>query len=198
MTTGMFKGVTADVRREERRRRLREGCLDLVGEVGLAGATLNGICAQAGLTKRYFYESYTGRDELLVELLGELFDGIRDGIVTAVSGTPNAVAGRSRATAVVLLDCFDRDPRLARLYVESPSEPPLHRRRDKAIAEFAELLALHVVQLDLDRPEVRFASTVVVSGTTDIVSRWLSGNSEWTRDSIATSIERLGATLSQL
>jgi AcrR family transcriptional regulator len=193
-----FKGVSADARKADRRERLREAALDLVGDRGVAGATVNAICEQAGLTKRYFYESYSDREELLLELLDDLFNGIRDGIVEAVADAPKKVEVRARRTAEVLLSRLDADRRAARLYVESVAEPVLYARREQAFDEFAGMLAEHVVRLDPKRPEVDFAAHVVVAGVTDVVSRWLTGEKPWTHDGLAEAITRLGVTVSRL
>lgn len=196
-----LKGVTAAERVEQRRHRLRESCLDLVGEAGVAAATVNAVCARAGLTKRYFYENYADRDALLLELISGLFDGISGDIVAGLAGlTPGreGVGERTRATARALLGRLDTDRRLARLYVEAPAEPVLNARRSQALVDFADLVAERVVGLDTERPEVRFAAAVVVSGVTDVLSRWLSGDPSWTHEALVAAIERLGVALLDL
>jgi AcrR family transcriptional regulator len=48
--------------------------------------TAQAVAARAGLTKRYFYESFTDRDALLVELLGEFFTEVHSAMPTALNG----------------------------------------------------------------------------------------------------------------
>jgi AcrR family transcriptional regulator len=189
--TRMFKGETAEQRRNDRRGRLREACLDLIGAGGLSAATVNAVCAEAGLTKRYFYESYPDRDALLVELLSDLLDGVRYDIIETLAHVEADVEARSLATLEIVLGGLEADRRRARLYVECPGEPVLLARRDRAIEEFAELLGT-VVGLDPKAPDERFALFVVVAGVTEIISRWLNGHGTWTREELARATARLG------
>ena len=58
-----YRGVEAAERLAERRRRFLEAGLDLLGGPRPAELTVRGICSQAGLTPRYFYESFTDKDD---------------------------------------------------------------------------------------------------------------------------------------
>ena len=60
-----YRGISADERRASRRARLLDAALEEVGERGMAGTTMTAVCARAGLTERYFYESFADRDEML-------------------------------------------------------------------------------------------------------------------------------------
>lgn len=60
-----YRGVGGEERRAERRQRLTEAGLQVFGEVGYHGATVRMICARAGLTERYFYESFANSEDLL-------------------------------------------------------------------------------------------------------------------------------------
>ncbi|MDT7643129.1 MAG: hypothetical protein QOC75_129, partial [Pseudonocardiales bacterium] len=68
-----YRGVSADERRTERRQRLVTACLDLVGEGGVSTVTAQAVAERAGLTRRYFYESFADRDAVLVEALDGMF-----------------------------------------------------------------------------------------------------------------------------
>ena len=63
--TGNYEGKSAESRRKERRNLLIETGIRLIGSQGYASVSLNAICAEAGLTKRYFYESFANVEELL-------------------------------------------------------------------------------------------------------------------------------------
>lgn len=62
------KGVEVEVRRQERRLKLIEAGLETLGTKGYHATTVRDVCGQAGLSERYFYESFTN--------LGALFDTI--------------------------------------------------------------------------------------------------------------------------
>jgi AcrR family transcriptional regulator len=59
-----FKGVSAADRRIDRRRRLVESAFKIAGTDGAAALGVGRVCLAAGLTKRYFYESFASLTEL--------------------------------------------------------------------------------------------------------------------------------------
>ncbi len=66
--TRNHKGVDAQARRMERRQRLLEAGPETLGTKGYHATTVRDVCGSAGLSERYFYESFSG--------LSELFDTI--------------------------------------------------------------------------------------------------------------------------
>src|SRR6201996_2717317 len=67
-----YGGVGAADRLATRRARLLEAGLDLLGGDGAAELTVRGVCRRAGVAARYFYESFTDKDELI----GAVFDSV--------------------------------------------------------------------------------------------------------------------------
>ena len=64
-----YRGVDAADRLAERRARLLEAGLDILGsDSDLSELTVRGICRQAGVTARYFYESFTDKDDLVASV----------------------------------------------------------------------------------------------------------------------------------
>ncbi|MCW2749428.1 MAG: Transcriptional regulator, TetR [Aeromicrobium sp.] len=169
-----------------------EACLDLIGSGGVTSATIDAVCEQAGLTKRYFYESFTDRDELFTVVIGEMFDGVQADILQALEPADASVESRARATAGALVAALDRDRRKARLYVEAPAHPALHVRRDAAVGAFAQLLMTEVLRSDPDDPRSKVAALLIVAGTTEVVSRWLAGELDLDRDELVDEITRVG------
>jgi AcrR family transcriptional regulator len=62
--TMVFKGISADDRRSHRRNRLVEAAFAIAGSEGAGGLGVGRVCREAGLTKRYFYESFASLAEL--------------------------------------------------------------------------------------------------------------------------------------
>lgn len=60
-----YEGNTKDLRRLERRSRLIEAATCLYGRQGYRNTGVRAICQQAGLTERYFYESFVNSEALL-------------------------------------------------------------------------------------------------------------------------------------
>lgn len=64
---GRYAGKAASTRQAERRKKLLAAGIRLIGREGYAATSIDAVCSEAGLTKRYFYESFTNSEELLVE-----------------------------------------------------------------------------------------------------------------------------------
>jgi AcrR family transcriptional regulator len=110
--TRIYGGVTAERRREQRRQRLVDAGLELFGTRGVAAVGIGDICAEAGLIKRYFYESFASIDELA----GAVFEQVTDRLVEQV--VPAIVAGGGQDPRPALTAYFNgalADPRVVRL-----------------------------------------------------------------------------------
>ena len=62
--TMVFKGVSATDRRIDRRNRLVRSAFEIAGGEGAGALGVGRVCQAAGLTKRYFYESFASLAEL--------------------------------------------------------------------------------------------------------------------------------------
>ncbi len=95
----VYGGQERDQRTSERRGQLIEAGLDLLGSAeGDHALTVRGVCKQAGLATRYFYESFTDRDALTVAV----YDHVVDRIATSTwmpCRTPGPVNATSCAPA---------------------------------------------------------------------------------------------------
>src|SRR5580704_18785840 len=72
-----FKGVSADDRRVGRRERLVRAAFEIAGTDGAGALGVGRVCQAAGLTKRYFYESFA--------TLGDLQSAVVDHAIAAMS-----------------------------------------------------------------------------------------------------------------
>jgi AcrR family transcriptional regulator len=69
---GGARGVPLDARRAQRREALIRAAIEVYGARGFRNATVKAVCEAAGLTERYFYESFANGEALLVAALGAL------------------------------------------------------------------------------------------------------------------------------
>ncbi|MBF6480002.1 TetR/AcrR family transcriptional regulator, partial [Nocardia cyriacigeorgica] len=63
-----YAGRSVAERRAERRALFLEAGLTVFAEKTYAASSISDVCAVAGLSRRQFYEQYTGREELLVDV----------------------------------------------------------------------------------------------------------------------------------
>jgi AcrR family transcriptional regulator len=188
--------VSAEDRVAGRRARLLDATLSVIGEHGVAAVTVDLICSEAQLGKRYFYESFADRDALLLELSDELYSDLRAAMEASMPATDSR-RERSEAVVRMLLEVLGRDARRARLYAESGGHPVLGPRRAEAIGEFTLFIANVVFPPPLLPGETEttkyLSCRLLVSGTTDVVVSWLQGEISATPDEIVQAVVTTGA-----
>jgi AcrR family transcriptional regulator len=112
-----YRGSPPDERRAERRCRLIRAAIEVYGKRGYRRATVKAVCAAAGLTERYFYESFVNSEMLLAAC----YDAVTRELFNDISGA-GAAAGRSRTARVramlrAYFDTLKREPRSARVFL---------------------------------------------------------------------------------
>jgi AcrR family transcriptional regulator len=189
-----WRGVSADERRTERRARLLDACFGVVGEVGVDGTTVDAIVERAGLSKRYFYESFGDRHGILADAFDELMNRVRRRLVDAVA--EQEPAGRLRAMVATLVRALAEDPRGARLYVEAGRSPAAESRRHRAFDEFSALVVESLFAESADDPRTDATALLIVAGTTDVLARWLEGGLDLDEAEVVDLITGIGERLS--
>ena len=177
-----YRGIAAEDRRAVRRRQLLDAGLDLVGTRGVAGATMTAVCAHAGLTERYFYESFSARDELLLAVVDEIATDLRRAVLEALQDTPGEVEAKVRAAIATFATVLTEDPRRGRVaLIESTVSPALRRRRQELFADFADLVVEQARRLfgdaALPAPQDRIGALLLVGGLGELLTVWLRGDS---------------------
>ncbi|MET7784488.1 MULTISPECIES: TetR/AcrR family transcriptional regulator [Streptomyces] len=102
-------------RQQERRTRLIQAGLDLFGTVGYASVSVKQACSHAGLTERYFYESFRDREDLLTGVYNELIATIRAETAQAAAAAAPDVDAQLRAGLEVFIRTLAGDARMARV-----------------------------------------------------------------------------------
>jgi AcrR family transcriptional regulator len=191
-----YRGVSADERRAERRARLVEAGLDVIAAGGLTGLTMTAVTTRAGLTERYFYESFRDRDALLEAIFDAALQEMDEAMFAALAASPPDLLERCRAAAGAMIAVLTDDPRKARLHAEAVGSAALSNRRSQAISAHAKLLAEQMRELrGLDRPQqqapLRLATLVLLGGLSDAILGWLDGSLEMSRATLVEECARL-------
>ncbi|HEX5277071.1 MAG TPA: TetR/AcrR family transcriptional regulator [Fluviicoccus sp.] len=82
-----YAGETPEARRARRRRCFIDSGKILFGTIGYRKTTVRGLCAHAGLTDRYFYESFASLEELLAAVYEERAAELEAAVLAAVRAT---------------------------------------------------------------------------------------------------------------
>ncbi len=191
-----YRGVEAADRVAERRRRFLEAGLDILGSNSdLSELTVRGICRQAGFALRYFYESFTDKDEFV----GAVFDWVIADIAAttqaAVSAAPRKE--RNRAGMANLVRIIAEDARVGRFLISSQTNSVLVRKRDETGGLLAMLYGQNVAEaLGAQQTErVRATAHFAVGGVVQMVSTWLAGDIDLSHDEL---VDQLALILDDL
>ncbi|MFE9787285.1 TetR/AcrR family transcriptional regulator [Nocardia salmonicida] len=91
MTSGRtrhnYTGTSVAERQVERRALFIDAGLTVFAEKSYANSSLTDVCAVAGLSRRQFYEQFTGREELLVAVYDSVQGQARDAVSAALAAT---------------------------------------------------------------------------------------------------------------
>jgi AcrR family transcriptional regulator len=176
-----YRGVSAPARIAARRQRLLDAGLELFGTRGIAAVGVGDVCAEAGLTKRYFYESFPST-EALAEAV---FEEVRARIMARVA--PAIVAGGAD-NARPAIECYVRavteDPRVLRLLAFESSEGPLARYRDGFAARAVETWFGLVGGQTEDSVHTRLRAYAFVGASTQIGLAWVNDELSLTIDEL--------------
>ncbi|NRQ48930.1 TetR/AcrR family transcriptional regulator [Aeromicrobium stalagmiti] len=186
---GQYRGMTAEQRRADRHARLLAATLEVWGREGGPTVTMTRICAEAGLTERYFYESFAGLDAALKAVMDDIAAQIADRSVAALAAAQGGPTERVRAGIGAFVEILTDDPRKGRVaIVESVSLDALRPHRAELLRQFAELSAREARELygpqAWDEREGRLAATMFIGGVAELVTGWLEGTLEATPDDI--------------
>jgi AcrR family transcriptional regulator len=188
-----YGGVQARDRVADRRRRLVDAGLELLGGSDHPPElTVRAICTEAAISARYFYESFTDKDELVAAV----FDGV---IADIAATTQAAVASapreeQNRAGIANLVRVIADDTRVGRLLFNAHlSHPVLARKRAELGGVFALLSGEHVTSAyQLPRREwVTAVAHFVVGGVGQTISAWVSGDIDMTQAQLVEQLTRI-------
>jgi AcrR family transcriptional regulator len=181
-TTRVYGGVSGAQRREERRQRLIDAGLELFGTRGVAAVGIVDICAEAGLIKRYFYESFTSIDQLA----GAVFDQVTDRLVQQV--VPAIIAGGGtdpRPALTAYMNGALADPRVARLLAVEGRTGALARYGDGFATRAVELwFGFTPVIEGRDEAALRLRAYAFAGALTQIGLAWHDGVLDLTVDQV--------------
>ncbi|SLI03355.1 TetR family transcriptional regulator [Mycobacteroides abscessus subsp. abscessus] len=140
------------------------------------------MCRRANLTDRYFYESFSSRDELL----DVLYRGVAEEFLDPMTAFTDADdPSRDRALAEVLVDKVLEDPRKSRLFLVEPySSTGLGQTTIAVMPAFTRLIQDHLFVHIEDPVKRRLAAVSMASGNAGMFSAWLNGSLRATREQI--------------
>jgi AcrR family transcriptional regulator len=186
-----WAGTSLAERREERRRRLLDVALELMGTEGSAAVSVRSVCRAAHLTDRYFYESFADRDALLVGVFDEVAAEFSAALVGAVAAGHADQAALARAAVDAFVDVMVADPRKGRVLLLEPLSSPAIGGHGLEVAPMFVALVRSQLEEPFDDGKALLAATAVVGGLTSLFLRWLDGTLAVDRETLTTFCVKL-------
>jgi AcrR family transcriptional regulator len=173
----VYGGVDASTRAAQRRSTLIEAGLDLLGTTE-PDISVRGVCRIAGVTSRYFYESFADKDALMEAVYDHVVEGIATAILTGLSTAGPTAPERVHTAVQTVVRLIAEDPRRGRLlFSATPGNNVLAAKREQSTAMFTALLSAQASEFYETEPDDRLNITAqfVVGGFAQVLTVWLSG-----------------------
>lgn len=189
-----YRGAAADDRRSQRRCQLIQAAIAVYGERGFRNATVKAVCEAAGLTERYFYESFDNSEALLLASYQAVMHALMTQLAAAGDAAGRARRARVRAMLRAYFDSLQRDPRSARVFLVEIRgvSAEVDRALDASLREFGRGLA-H--ELAPGRAADDLLAAGVVGGVMHIALRWIADGHRPGIDAVTDTALKLCLTL---
>ena len=163
---------TADERRAERRVQIMQAALSVYGATGFRTASVKAVCSKAGLTERYFYESFANGEDLLKQCFLQVNRTLVARMREAAVEDGRAPLERLRAALLVYFQQIKDNPEGARVFlIEMASvSAATEALVSQSLDEFGVLL-LQV--LGVDGPASPLLLRGVIGGGLHIARAWI-------------------------
>ncbi len=163
---GRWAGVPLEDRPARRRDTLLAAGVQLLGDADGPAVTVRAVCRRADLTERYFYESFTDRDEFVRAIYDHVCT--RAMTVLATANTPRDAVERF---VTMMVD----DPVCGRALLLAPAaEPVLVRSGAEWMPNFIDLVQRKLTAIT-DPAVQKMAATGLIGGLTALFSAYVDG-----------------------
>lgn len=176
-----YGGRTLADRRIERRQRFLDAALAEFSGVGYAASSVTSLCRAAGLSRRQFYELFTDREQLLVELYDEIQGSARRAVDDALAhSTSHELTDLARTAMAAYMSAVGDDPRRAEVsFVQIVGvSPAVERHRLDGREVWIEFFVAAMARFADREPSERERTLAMgfVGALTAIVHRWSSSS----------------------
>ncbi len=185
---------TGDERRAERRGQIMRAALSVYGATGFRTASVKAICSKAGLTERYFYESFANGEDLLKQCFLQVNRALIVRMQEAAVEDGRAPLERLRAALLVYFQHIKNNPEGARVFLTEMASVSAETEAlvSQTLDEFGVLL-LQV--LDVDGPASPLLLRGVVGGGLHIARAWIGTGYAESVESVADAALQLYALM---
>lgn len=179
-----YGGLAPGERRAERRARFIEAAVVAFGRDGFAGTTTRSLCAEAGLTQRYFYESFVSVEELFEAVARKLGEDLEAKLMNAEARSTDSPDTRLRRVLTTYFEAMRKDVNAARILLAEVYTAG-ERTGSLAFRFTAHLADLLEARIDQEYPRLKgkgidsgLMATGFIGATHHIALKWMVGGYE--------------------
>jgi AcrR family transcriptional regulator len=184
-----YRGVAAADRIASRREELIDAALEVFADDGWAALSARRVCEQAGLARRYFYESFDDIDALIAAAFErislEARAAVRAAIADRAAPLPELV-GRAVSAALDVLAVPRSKGRFFAVAQHANSSMPHQARALDDLAAIAEtVISTHRAgATPIGAREARVTALILVGAARSIIDSWLAQTVDLSRDEV--------------
>jgi AcrR family transcriptional regulator len=184
-----YNGIAADERVAARRQRLLEAGLQCYGTDGYAATGVKDISREAGLTHRYFYESFEDSEALFLAVFDWVMDELLQGSANAVMAAGPDLESQLRASVTAFMTAMADDPRKARVMFSEPTAVGPNAERHMRVAvrrfiDFSQAIGRAHLPSEISDATLRIAAIANVGTLERVVIEWQDGMLKHSLDEI--------------
>lgn len=174
-----YRGKDASERIKERRRAFLHAGIEMFGVQGYAGTGIRDVCITAGLTERYFYESFKNKEDLLSAVYRKITEEEKDAFMEILMSDGETREEKVARTLHTFFTYLRDDPRRARIqFMEVLGVGP---RVDKEYLDafdtlsgmMALLLKTIFPKADLEGASGRIIPTMLAGSVVYVAMQWV-------------------------
>lgn len=194
-----YLGESAENRISARRQQLLETGFALMASDGWRQMSIDALCREAKLNKRYFYESFVNLDALAAAVVDDIAARLTAiGMAAVAKAREQGLATEALARDVMqdVIIFLTEDERRARvLFTEVVDSPQALAHRQLAIQGLAQSLSAygheHHEAGELTDPIGELAAALLVGGSMEAILNWLDGRISMTREQLIDDLAAL-------
>lgn len=171
-----YGGLDPAERVRQRRVAILDAATDLFAGSGYRNTSVKQICDRAGLTQRYFYESFADKEAALMAVYDEIVGQMRADTLAAIEAAAtddlDVVIERGLSAFVGFLTTDTRRAQIVLIEVVGVS-PNLETRRHAVLHDFADLVTNVWLGRSEPTSQHRLIAVALVGGVNHLLVDWL-------------------------
>ncbi|WP_162462555.1 TetR/AcrR family transcriptional regulator [Mycolicibacterium sp. CBMA 234] len=177
----VYGGVSGEQRIAERRRKLVEAGMNLFGSPSSGSVRVKDVVAEAGLTERYFYESFGDLNALYDAVFDTAADAIESRVTAAMVDIPADGFARVSIALRTTIDVLAGDPRMIRIiFVEAlgtGGRAGVHRNEIlvRAAGNFVKWSAPDEPSFESSSMDARMKAFAMSGAASELMISWADG-----------------------